>query len=84
MTTFKFDNYTGGIFEQKKEIIFANHVVSVVGWGVSATGEEFWVVRNSWGSYWGEQGFFRIKMHKDNLGIETGCNWAVPIIPDGY
>ena len=26
------------------------------------TGQEFWVGRNSWGSYWGEYGFFRLEI----------------------
>ena len=34
--------------------------------------------RNSWGTYWGEEGFFRLSMHKDNLGVEDRCFWAVP------
>lgn len=38
--------------------------------------------RNSWGTYWGENGWFRIQMHHDNLGIEQDCDWGVPI-PDG-
>lgn len=29
-------------------------------------------------SYWGESGYFRIKMHKDNLGIENSCTWGIP------
>ena len=32
--------------------------------------------RNSWGTYWGEAGFFRIRMHKHNLGIEKDCTWG--------
>jgi len=71
------DSYTGGIFEQFTPIPLINHDISVVGWGVE-NDEEFWVVRNSWGTYWGESGFFRIKMYTDNLGIETGCAFAIP------
>lgn len=60
-----------------------DHVISVVGFGYDATQNvDYWIIRNSWGEYWGELGYFRLKMGDDQLGIEsTSCAWAVPHIP---
>lgn len=65
------NNYDGGIYSEvlgpKKFLL--NHEISVVGYGVSDSGEEYWIGRNSWGSYWGDYGFFYMTMYGDNLGI---------------
>ena len=40
-----------------------NHGVVIVGYGRASDAEgcqEYWVVQNSWGSHWGEDGFFRL------------------------
>ena len=68
--------YPGGIFEQKVLLPMANHILSIVGWGRDATHGDYWLLRNSWGTYWGENGFAKIMMHKDNLGIENSCSYA--------
>ena len=75
-----FWDYTGGIYSEYRKDPQMNHEVSIVGWGVSNDGIEYWIGRNSWGTYWGEMGFFKIKMYSDNLGIEDNCNWGVPIV----
>lgn len=73
----KLEAYTGGIFSQAKLLPQINHEIAVVGWG-KQNGVEFWVGRNSWGTYWGQSGFFRITMHRNNLGIQTDCTWGTP------
>jgi len=75
--TSQLEAYTGGVFSQKSLFPMINHEVAVVGWGVD-NGVEYWWMRNSWGTYWGEHGYSRIKMHSDNLALESDCSWGVP------
>ena len=77
--TDKFEAYTGGIYSEKSLLPFPNHEIAIVGWGTTDEGEEYWIGRNSWGTYWGEGGFFRISMHSHNLGITETCTWGVPV-----
>lgn len=71
--------YTGGIYSEKVLLPIINHEISVVGYGYDEVSQqEYWIGRNSWGTYWGEYGFFRIKMHGDNLAIETDCVAGLP------
>ena len=54
-------DYTGGIVRDTKFWhMNVNHIVSIVGWGTDEeTGDQYWIVRNSWGQFWGELGYFR-------------------------
>jgi len=71
-------HYKGGVFEDMTGEKKIRHVVSLLGWGVAEDGTKYWVGRNSWGTYWGENGFFKIVRGKNNLRIEDECAWAVP------
>lgn len=48
-----------------------NHSVVLLGWGVDAeTEEKYWLLRNSYGQKWGENGDFMLRRGHDDLGIE--------------
>ena len=72
-----FDKYTGGIITEETVYPEITHAVSLVGWGTE-NGVPYWVGRNSYGTRWGEKGWFRIKRGSNTLLIESGCSWAVP------
>merc|ERR1712232_1500339 len=71
--------YKGGIFTDESYSKGINHIVSIVGWGTDPeTGVRYWIIRNSWGQYWGEMGYMRLEMGKNLLGIEGEIAWATP------
>ena len=72
-------DYEGGIIDDPTADTNTNHIVSITGYGVDeASGKPYWIVRNSWGEYWGEMGFFRVVMGKNMLGIEDHVAWVTP------
>merc|ERR1712188_42138 len=67
--------YTGGIVSDPGEGV--DHVISIVGWGTEGD-KEYWIVRNSWGEYWGEMGYVRVEKGNNALHLKEQCSWAVP------
>jgi len=47
-----------------------DHAVLLVGWG-EEFGQKYWLVQNSWGTDWGEKGYFRIARGQNDSGIES-------------
>jgi len=64
--------YKGGVFDDFENVDHydINHAVVLEGYGTdSVTGQDYWLVRNSWGALWGENGYIRLKRsEKDDEG----------------
>jgi hypothetical protein len=65
----KFSSYSGGIFEDTGYRSL-NHATNIVGWG-----KDYWIMRNSWGKGWGENGYMRIKFGANGIG--TYSNYII-------
>lgn len=53
--------YKSGVYTSKKgEITTSNHAVVLCGWGVTDKGMAYWTLKNSYGTRWGENGYFRV------------------------
>lgn len=49
-----------------------DHVVLLVGYGTDAqSGKDYWIVRNTWGTDWAENGYGRIRRGKNTCNIES-------------
>lgn len=67
---FKFTFYKKGVFYDKhcaKSEDSLNHGVLIVGYGTEKKGGDYWIVKNSWGPKYGEEGYIRMARNRDNM-----------------
>merc|ERR1712038_213035 len=60
--------YKSGILDPSDCVDHPDHVVAIVGYG-DQHGKKYWKVKNSWGTKWGEEGYFRIARGSNMCGI---------------
>lgn len=53
-----FHSYSGGVYEHEDTGTDSYHAVMIVGYNDN---QQYWICKNSWGSWWGEQGWFKIR-----------------------
>ena len=66
--------YTGGVIKGCVDTRL-DHGILAVGYGVDPIEGKYYVIRNSWGTRWGESGYARIL-------IQEGDNYACGILQD--
>ena len=58
-----------------------NHSTLIIGYG-ELDGVKYWLVQNSYGPSWGDEGTFKIRRGANDFGIETEALASNPILID--
>eukprot|EP00762_Andalucia_godoyi_P002432 ANDGO_02713.mRNA.1 Cathepsin B-like cysteine proteinase 5 len=67
-----FMSYKTGVYKHTSGDLLGGHAVKIVGWGVDSN-TPYWLVANSWGTSWGQAGFFKIIRGRNECGIESSA-----------
>ena len=70
-----FQHYSKGVLNSGSCYTELNHGVLIVGYG-EENGEKYWLVKNSWGEDWGEDGYIRIE-RSDSVNDPGICGIAM-------
>jgi C1A family cysteine protease len=65
-----FHTYTGGVFTNQGSGQ-VNHAIALVGWDDNQGKDGVWILKNSWGTGWGENGYMRIEYGANNVGYSA-------------
>jgi len=72
-----FVNYKSGVYQAQSSNALGGHCVKCIGWGVEG-GLPYWLCNNSWTTYWGDNGQFKILRGQDECGIEDDVVAGAP------
>lgn len=73
-----------GLMGKYSPFELVNHEVLLVGYGTDMSDprnpQDYWIVKNSWGTGWGEDGYFRIRRGNDECGVESLVAESFPVM----
>ncbi|XP_074595663.1 cathepsin B-like cysteine proteinase 3 [Brevipalpus obovatus] len=65
-----FLSYKSGVYKVESKDKIGYHSAKLIGWGTE-DGVPYWLAANSWGTSWGDGGFFKIRRGFNESGIEA-------------
>ncbi|KAF8034018.1 hypothetical protein BT93_C0332 [Corymbia citriodora subsp. variegata] len=74
-----FQHYKSGVYTSDtcgSTSMDVNHAVVAVGYGVE-DGVPYWLIKNSWGANWGNNGYFKMEMGKNMCGVATCASYPI-------
>ncbi len=78
MTVYEdFFYYTGGVYEHVWGDYIYGHCITLIGYDDA---EQAWICKNSWGIFWGEDGFFKISYEDSDIGNNTSIMELYPVV----
>lgn len=60
-----FRSYKSGVYEHLTGEHLGGHCMTLVGYGTTSDGKRYWVIKNSWGTNWGDQGYLRLRVKSE-------------------
>lgn len=72
--------YRSGVFDSPSCGKEPDHAVLIVGYGTTSTNVPYWKVKNSWGSSWGDGGYFYLKRGVNQCGLTTMPTYPVDCV----
>ena len=65
----QFRNYSSGVITSSDCGTKLDHAITGVGYGTDEDGNDYYLVRNSWGAAWGDNGYLKIGRNGDGYGL---------------
>jgi len=74
-----FQLYSTGVYSNSRcSSTQLDHAVTLTGYGVASDGTDYWQIKNSWATTWGQDGYIWIARNQGNMcGVATDTEYVI-------